>query len=70
MSRDHTSDVAALLTWEFREAHYRSADRIWSANPNPRLVEHVADLAMGTALDVGGGEGADARRRKREETHR
>jgi SAM-dependent methyltransferase len=60
MGHDHTLDVAALLTQEFWDARYRSADRIWSGNPNPQLVEQVADLAPGTALDVGSGEGADA----------
>ena len=37
-----------------------AADAIWSGNPNPQLVAQVADLAPGTALDVGCGEGADA----------
>ena len=60
MSHDHTSDVTALFTPEFWDERYRSADTIWSGNPNPRLVEHVADLPPGTALDVGSGEGADA----------
>ena len=60
MSHDHTFDPAALLTREFWDARYSSADRIWSGNPNPQLVEQVADLAPGTALDVGSGEGADA----------
>jgi SAM-dependent methyltransferase len=53
-------DAAVLLTQEFWDARYGSADQIWSGNPNPRLVEEVADLAPGTALDVGCGEGADA----------
>lgn len=44
-------------TWDER---YSGADRIWSGNPNPRLVEHVAGLTPGDALDVGCGEGADA----------
>jgi len=60
MSHEHTVDGAALLTQEFWDARYRSADQIWSGNSNPRLVEQVADLAPGTALDVGSGEGADA----------
>jgi len=60
MSHDHTVDVAALLSQEFWDARYGSADKIWSGNPNPHLVEQVAELAPGTALDVGSGEGADA----------
>lgn len=32
----------------------------WSGRPNGTLVAEVADLAAGTALDVGCGEGADA----------
>ena len=60
MSHDHTLDGAALLTQEFWDARYGSTDQIWSGNPNPQLVEQVADLAPGTALDVGSGEGADA----------
>jgi len=60
MSHDHTLDPAALLTQEFWDARYGSADQIWSGNPNPHLVEQVADLAPGSALDVGSGEGADA----------
>lgn len=37
-----------------------SGDRIWSGNPNGTLVQEVADLAPGTALDIGAGEGGDA----------
>lgn len=56
---DRPSDVMALFTQQFWDARYRSAERIWSGNPNPGLVEHVARLAPGRALDVGSGEGAD-----------
>ena len=44
-------------TWD---ARYGESERIWSGNPNRRLVEQVADLTPGDALDVGAGEGADA----------
>ena len=44
----------------FWDERYRSADAIWSGDPNPQLVTEVAGLAVGTALDVGCGEGADA----------
>lgn len=45
---------------DFYEQLYRSRSALWSGNPNPQLVREVADLAPGTALDVGCGEGADA----------
>ncbi|MCX6395722.1 MAG: class I SAM-dependent methyltransferase [Propionibacteriales bacterium] len=51
------SDRYGQAAWDTR---YAESDRLWSGNPNPRLVEQVADLAPGTALDVGAGEGADA----------
>lgn len=60
MSHDDTMDPAEVLTREFWDTRYRSADQIWSGNPNPRLAEQIADLPPGTALDVGSGEGADA----------
>lgn len=44
-------------TWD---ARYSESDRLWSGNPNQRLVEQVTGLTPGTALDVGAGEGADA----------
>jgi SAM-dependent methyltransferase len=43
--------------WDER---YGSSERIWSGEPNAVLVREVADLAPGTALDVGSGEGGDA----------
>ena len=53
-------DLAEMVTQGFWDARYGSADAIWSGNPNQRLLEQAADLAPGTALDVGSGEGADA----------
>lgn len=60
MSHDQGSDPAVIWTQELWDARYRSAETIWSGNPNPQLVAQVADLRPGTALDVGSGEGADA----------
>ncbi len=67
MSHDHAhqhdhehTDLAEMFTQETWDARYAESERIWSGNPNPRLVEHVAGLAPGDALDVGCGEGADA----------
>jgi len=45
---------------DFWDERYRSADALWSGQPNPQLVIEAADLAPGTALDAGSGEGADA----------
>jgi SAM-dependent methyltransferase len=60
VSHDHSSDYSAMFTQEFWDTRYRTADKIWSGNPNPHLVAQVADLSSGSALDVGCGEGADA----------
>jgi len=58
-NHDHhqPADDYSQATWD---ARYSESARIWSGNPNQRLVEQVADLAPGDALDVGAGEGADA----------
>ncbi|TFV50344.1 class I SAM-dependent methyltransferase [Blastococcus sp. TF02A-35] len=45
---------------ESYEELYRSAPSVWSGRPNRQLVVEAADLAPGTALDAGCGEGADA----------
>lgn len=44
----------------FWEERYRSAPQVWSGRPNPQLVDEVADLPAGRALDVACGEGGDA----------
>lgn len=54
-----TEDLSHMFTEEFWDERYATSDRIWSGNPNARLVEEVADLTPGTAMDVGCGEGAD-----------
>ena len=66
LARMHDHDEAAHFTWEaehftqeFWDERYAGTDRVWSGNPNPRLVEHASDLTPGAALDVGCGEGAD-----------
>ncbi|MFF7143456.1 class I SAM-dependent methyltransferase [Streptomyces nodosus] len=43
--------------WEHR---YRKCGRIWSGQPNELLVREAGDLAPGSALELGCGEGADA----------
>lgn len=45
---------------EFWDERYRSHVAVWSGQPNPQLVAEMSDVAPGSALDVGSGEGADA----------
>jgi hypothetical protein len=47
----------SLENWQ---ARYSQADRVWSPNPNPWLVETADQLVPGSAIDVGYGEGAEA----------
>lgn len=63
--REHRADesletLREALTPAFWDERYAGSDRVWSGNPNTRLVEQVADLTPGTALDVACGEGGDA----------
>ncbi|HWJ10730.1 MAG TPA: class I SAM-dependent methyltransferase [Nocardioides sp.] len=59
--RDHSLEgLRNALTAGFWDERYAGSDRVWSGRPNQRLVEQVADLQVGTALDVACGEGADA----------
>lgn len=67
MHHDHDHDheptyeeLREALTEEFWDAKYEASQRVWSGQPNQRLVEQAADLRPGRALDVGCGEGADA----------
>ncbi|KAA2253865.1 class I SAM-dependent methyltransferase [Solihabitans fulvus] len=45
---------------QYWEERYGSSTAVWSGRPNSQLVADVADLAPGTALDAGCGEGADS----------
>lgn len=58
-AHDHDVDPESHYTQETWDARYAGSARVWSGNPNPRLVEQVAALTPGRALDVGCGEGAD-----------
>ena len=59
-SPDDHGDLAQLFSQEHWDRKYAESHRIWSGEPNLRLVERAADLPPGRALDVGCGEGADA----------
>lgn len=56
---DDVADPSEMFTETFWDERYAGSDRVWSGNPNQRLVEQVADLPVGTAIDAGCGEGAD-----------
>ncbi len=70
INADLVSEDAAAALRHYRQARvfgeqawderYGVADRIWSGNPNAVLVDEVADLPPGTALEAGCGEGGDA----------
>jgi len=57
---EHAHDPGVVFDESFWDERYRSAQRVWSGNPNPQLVAEVAERPPGRALDVGCGEGADA----------
>lgn len=57
---EHGHQAGQVFGAEFWDERYRSAQRVWSGNPNPQLVAEVAGRAPGRALDAGCGEGADA----------
>jgi SAM-dependent methyltransferase len=57
---EHAHAADAMFGADFWDERYRSAQRVWSGNPNPQLVAEVAGRPPGRALDVGCGEGADA----------
>lgn len=54
------TDFDAIFNVAYWDQRYSEAEPVWSGDPNPVLVEEVASLAPGTALEVGCGEGADA----------
>jgi SAM-dependent methyltransferase len=57
---EHLADSTEMFTEAFWDERYRSGATTWSGNPNPHLVDQVAGLAPGRALDIGSGDGADA----------
>ena len=70
------SRVGAMISFSLAEADVRTASRassqesdwdqryggaqLWSGNPNGSLIQEIAGLEPGRALDVGAGEGGDA----------
>lgn len=54
---DTTSDPQSTETWDDR---YSAQEQIWSGRVNAMLSEVAEELAAGSALDLGCGEGADA----------
>jgi len=58
--QEHQHDQPDRFDEAFWNERYRSADALWSGNPNRYLVSEASGLRAGTALDVGCGEGADA----------
>ena len=42
------------------DSRYTAAELLWTAQPNRWLVEEVAGLPAGRALDLGAGEGRNA----------
>lgn len=44
----------------FWDKRYRERDAAWSGEPNDRIVDAVASVAPGVALDIACGDGADA----------
>ncbi|WP_027660235.1 class I SAM-dependent methyltransferase [Salinispora fenicalii] len=54
------TDFDSIINVDYWDQRYSATGQVWSGDPNPVLVEEVAPLAPGTALEVGCGEGADA----------
>jgi SAM-dependent methyltransferase len=50
-----------IMDEKFWDDRYSERDQHWSGNPNPVLVQQVTDMKPGRALDVGCGQGDDAR---------
>ncbi|MFF4172776.1 class I SAM-dependent methyltransferase [Streptomyces sp. NPDC001744] len=51
--------AAAMFEPAGWDERYAGQERFWSGEPNPQLVAVAGELAPGTALDVGCGEGGD-----------
>lgn len=61
LSRLEPADQEASdLTRESWDLRYSGRDLVWTARPNQFLLSEVGDLAPGTVLDLGCGEGRNA----------
>lgn len=56
----HELSAETAHTAAYWDERYGGTEPVWSGRVNPRLVEHASELATGTALDIGCGEGGDA----------
>ncbi|WP_207122782.1 class I SAM-dependent methyltransferase [Actinocatenispora comari] len=56
-----TDASAATMDGDYWDQRYRERGQLWSGQPNGVLVREASALPPGRALDVGCGEGADAR---------
>lgn len=56
---EHGAARRPATTRESYDELYRSAPAVWTGQPNRQLVVEATDLAPGTALDAGAGEGGD-----------
>ncbi|MFD6100797.1 class I SAM-dependent methyltransferase [Nocardiopsis flavescens] len=63
MTDEHYPDAPPpeMFRAEYWDERFSAPERIWSGNPNLVLVAEVRGLAPGRALEVGSGEGDDAR---------
>ena len=57
---EHGTTRPPAITRDSYDELYRSAPAVWTGKPNGQLVREATDLAPGTALDAGAGEGGDA----------
>lgn len=55
----HAEPDPDLSPTEYWEQRYSGSERIWSGNVNATMASVVAELAPGTAIDLGCGEGGD-----------
>lgn len=55
-----SADLTGISAQEFWDEHYGEQEQRFSGRPNVSLIDLVAELAPGTALDLGAGEGGDA----------
>lgn len=60
MHEQPPTDIMDRFSRAFWDRRYGAHEHVWSGNPNAQLVERVAPLPPGSALDVACGEGADA----------